>query len=102
MVSCLLKLYVFFKGGPLGIKTHTCTFVKFLPWSSVFKASFMCAICTRGAAPGVFFGHVNGVLRICKFANGEYIVNVGDNFLSRRKGGHVHVCTIRFRMLSSI
>ena len=100
MVSCLLKLYVFLKGGPLGIKTHTCTFVKFLPWSSVLKASFMCAICTRGAAPGVCFGHANGVLRICKFANGECIVNVGDNFLSRRKGGHV--CPVSFRMLSSI
>ena len=60
MVSCLLKLYVFLKGGPLGIITHACTFVKFLPWSSVFKASFVCAICTRGAAPGVCFGHVNG------------------------------------------
>ena len=49
------KTVWFLKGGPLGIKSHTCTFVKFLPWSSVFKASFMCAICTRGAAPGVCF-----------------------------------------------
>ena len=60
-------------------------------FSDLFKASFMCAICTRvqictrGANlhPGCIFGHVNGVLRNlhqfapgCKFAPAFEVVQI--------------------------
>ena len=56
---------VFFKGGPLGIKTHTCTFVNFCHGRLSLKPR-SCAQFAHGVQHLVFiFGHVNGVLRIC-------------------------------------
>ena len=67
------KTVWFLKGGPLGIKTHTCTFVNFCYGRLSLKPR-SCAQFAHGVQHLLcIFGHVNGVLRICKFAPCKFI-----------------------------